>query len=165
MAYGCPGDYRTTADLHCLFMTLRPSNMEDICYFTQFSPRRDPAAAPCSFVECLIPTKALLNCNPYSFKYSNEEMNLTATPPSPVTDNATSDWGTDIPQAESTPDTLSEAFSICTVSSDIDLGEHVKYYQIAPNIGKRNHSGWAWEHRIRLEMLSDKSIWWLCRCC
>src|SRR5205807_5649150 len=86
------------------------------------------------------------------------EMDLSALMPSPVTDDISSNWGTEITQANSSSDTLSEP------SSNINLREHAKNYRIAPNIGKRNR-GWVWKYGIRLEMLSDKSIWWLCRRC
>ena len=84
------------------------------------------------------------------------EMDLSALSLSSAMDDTSSSWGT---EAGTSVDTLSEA-----PSSDINLREHAKNYRIAPNIGKRNR-GWVWKYGIRLEMLSDKSIWWLCRRC
>jgi hypothetical protein len=39
-------------------------------------------------------------------------------------------------------------------------------YRLAPeDVGKKGRSGWVWAHGLRLESLSNHTIWWLCQRC
>ena len=56
--------------------------------------------------------------------------------------------------------------SLQSPAPNLNLGKYSTKYRYAPeDLGKKGRSAWVWEHGFRLQAISTKSVWWLCRRC